>query len=392
MTESHQITSNKTYVPHGAPTHPQPTLPAQQYPQPGNSYPAPYPAPYSSPYSPHRTSPGNGCPGSGTRIGLAPLPTETLNLEYHRLAFADPKSRWWKPLIEGPLILIFIALLTVLLAAIMFAYGIFGVPVVSMWLFGGEESNHLVFTHPAGAIMVIGCAIVLFPAMWLARMMMGPRPWGLVHSVTGRMRWKWLGICLGIALPIFALLPVLAKAVTRTLPPANVITSPHMIVPMLITLLILTSLRAYAQEVIWRGFFMQTLGSWLRHPALAICLPAALFIPGLVFGAWAQLVNITLLLTSAFLVWRTGGLEASLAMNTMNLLFNMFLAFFTGGDPFMYSDLGFFGFLFTLAMQGAMIASVLFAAKKLGIQCTGSYDVVITPERWQQLNFERTYR
>lgn len=325
-------------------------------------------------------------------LGAAPLPTETLNLEYHRLAFADPKFRWWKPLIEGPLILVFTALLTVLLAAIMFAHGIFGVPVVSMWLFGGEDSNHLVFTHPAGAIMVIGCAIVLFPAMWLARMMMGPRPWGLVHSVTGRMRLEMAGNMLGHCTADFCSFTSTGKSCDAHTTPANVITSPHMIVPMLITLLILTSLQAYAQEVIWRGFFMQTLGSWLRHPALAICLPAALFIPGLVFGAWAQLANITLLLASAFLVWRTGGLEASLAMNTMNLLFNMFLTFFTGGNPFMYSDLGFFGFLFTLAMQGAMIASVLFAAKKLGIQCTGSYDVVITPERWQQLDFERTHR
>src|SRR5690554_7984578 len=41
------------------------------------------------------------------------------------------------------------------------------------------------------AFSLISIALML-PSLWLATLIMGPRPVGLLSSVTGRLRWGWM--------------------------------------------------------------------------------------------------------------------------------------------------------------------------------------------------------
>jgi hypothetical protein len=47
-----------------------------------------------------------------------------------------------------------------------------------------------------------------------------------------------------------------------------------------VVILLLVPLQAAAEEYIFRGYLMQSIGRWLRHPAFAILLPVPLFVLG----------------------------------------------------------------------------------------------------------------
>ncbi|MDO4897713.1 MAG: type II CAAX endopeptidase family protein [Rothia sp. (in: high G+C Gram-positive bacteria)] len=306
-------------------------------------------------------------PPPGWRPGYR---AETQQLGYHRLALADPKNRWWTPLVElaiaAPVYLVLSLLVTVLLFVALFSDLD---PAINSGVLGTLQTiQSAALESPVMFAYVFGSVALMFPAMWLARIIMGPRPWGLVHSVAGRMRWGWLLMCLGIAALFFVVLPFGLDFALGSQLVASPTASGTKLILLLVLVALIVPFQAYAEELVFRGYLIQTLGRWLKHPAWAIVLPAPLFMLGHAYDLWAQLSILVMGLAAGFVTWRTGGLEAAIALHIVNNLVAMTLGIYGLADPFVQGGSTWGSLVSSVLTQGVFVLVVLWAAKKRGIE------------------------
>jgi hypothetical protein len=98
---------------------------------------------------------------------------------------------------------------------------------------------------------------------------------------------------------------------------------------MIVLVVLLIPFQAAAEEYVFRGYLMQLIGAWLRHPAFAILLPVPLFVLGHNYDIWGA-VNIGVFAAIAgWLSWRTGGLEAAISLHIANNVLIFLLASFS---------------------------------------------------------------
>lgn len=250
---------------------------------------------------------------------LPPQPVQAETLEYHRLARGTERYRWWKPLMVGLVSTVFyvgLVALAIILVAIM------GLATPALW-----EPIEQFFADPAldmrdpGTFTVgmISVALMLPAVLAAIRVVLGAKPMGLVSSVAGRIRWGWLLHCLGIAVVLYGAVIIGETAVQavrgESLAPAFVNTQA---LPFLVLVLLLVPFQAAAEEYVFRGYFMQWLGAWFRHPALAIVLPVPLFTLGHQYELSGMIDVAFFAIVAGWLTWRTGGLEAAIAVHVVN--------------------------------------------------------------------------
>jgi hypothetical protein len=99
-----------------------------------------------------------------------------------------------------------------------------------------------------------------------------------------------------------------------------------------VVVLLLVPVQAAAEEYIFRGYLMQSIGRWLRHPAFAILLPVPLFVLGHGYDLLGQIGVGLFAVAAGWLTWRTGGLEAAIALHVVNNL-SAFLLSLVGSSP-----------------------------------------------------------
>lgn len=149
---------------------------------------------------------------------------------------------------------------------------------------------------------------------------------GWLVSVWPGMRWRYLLVCLLIALVVFA-----GYVATMPLRGQPLHWNPQPGYPAFLVVILLTSpLQAAGEEFLFRGYLMQSLGSLVRRPWFGVLLSALvfalfhgqqslpLFVSRFVFG-----------LLAALLVLGTGGLEAGIATHVVNNLYAFTLAALT---------------------------------------------------------------
>ncbi len=179
------------------------------------------------------------------------------------------------------------------------------------------------FERPVGMLAVNLGITTLIPICWvLMAIMHQVRPRWL-WSVQAGLRWRYLLICLGIAavaLNGVVLLSTLVEAPARwSLQPG--------FWGFLVVIILTSPLQAAAEEVFFRGYLMQALGSLVAKPWFGVVVSA------LVFALLHGTQNLPLFLDrlgfgllAAVLVWRTGGLEAGIAAHVINNVFAYVLA------------------------------------------------------------------
>ncbi|TQL40451.1 CAAX prenyl protease-like protein [Homoserinimonas aerilata] len=243
-----------------------------------------------------------------------------MNFAFHRLARSWPKYRWFKPLLTGLIAIVFYVLLSVLVSL-----GFFAVSLIDPQGFGAgferlvfetviDNSDPLVLAY---SLVVVA---LMLPALLLATLIMGPRPLGLLSSVVGRLRWHWMGRLLLPALGAFAASYVLYLLVLPLIA-GDPLVAPQVGAStwvMLAVTLLLVPLQATAEEYVFRGYLMQTIGGWLKHPAWAILLPVPLFMAGHLYDVWGLLDVGVFALFAGWITWRTGGLEAAIMAHVIN--------------------------------------------------------------------------
>ena len=293
-----------------------------------------------------------------------------MDYAYHRLTRSWPKYTWWKPLITA-LIGGAIFLLLSIIAAVTFIVGSFLSPDV----FGSFNEllalGEIDLSDPVTFAFAVGSIALLLPAVILATLIMGPRPLGLLSSVAGRLRWGWLARCIPIGVLVYGVVFALSFLVIDPLsgagPLTPIITSTTWV--LIVLALVLTPLQATAEEYVFRGYLMQTVGGWLKHPAWAILLPVPIFALGHLYDAWGLLDVAIFGVTAAWLTWRTGGLEAAIVAHVINNTTLFVLG--AVGLTDLNADTGSpIGLLVTVVIMVAYSALVVRAANRSGLATT----------------------
>lgn len=238
-----------------------------------------------------------------------PLPVEPR--EYHQF-YRAPAFRWWKPLA----------------ALALFAVGWFLVSIpptmiAVFWdLSQGRERDLQKLNSPAlFAANNVSLALSIPVALMVHWLIYRQRPRWL-SSITGGFRWGFFGRSVAIAaIGLLALLGIqtaLAGGVGELTWDSNSLF-------LLLVILLTTPFQAAGEEYAMRGLVFRSVSSWFgnRWVALGIGIAVNAVFFMLLHGAgdpW--LISYYLLVAVVFsvLVWRTGGLEAAIALHVVNNL------------------------------------------------------------------------
>ncbi|TNY35181.1 CPBP family intramembrane glutamic endopeptidase [Thermomonospora catenispora] len=335
-------------VPDGsaAPLGPAPILPPAQSAMPPDApgwaqQPPPWPGTYgAAPGHPERGRDGwAGPPPPGRPPGGEPWVVETPpGVPYQQMA-RNRVQRWWRPVVGS-----FAIVLTGLLAL---------VPIVFVWILVqvgllGREAEEL-FNPQAGPLFggvnaelgfTLVSVAVFLPLVPLAAWIFQRRRPGTVSSVVGRLRWRWLLLCLGLAV-LTSIASILITWATSLLvdDPAVMDGEGGWVgwgafwVPLVLVVL-LVPFQASAEEYFFRGWLLQAIGSCtlerrtgrvgrglsrvFRTPWPAICISGVAFMSLHGYVGWAAGAIFMFAVITGWLTVRTGGLEAAIAVHVVN--------------------------------------------------------------------------
>lgn len=228
---------------------------------------------------------------------------------------------WWRSLAGVALALSFFLLINTVVSQIVVALA---------WMTTGRDVAYRVyyesafaFQRPSGMLAAnLGIAVAI-PVAWALM--------GLIHrvkprwlsSVQPRIRWRYLLICLGVA--VVALNGVvLLSSLAEPLPGLRV---QHGFWGFLVVIVLTSPIQAAAEEVLFRGYLMQALGSLVARPWFGVVVSSVVF--ALLHGSQNLplfLDRLAFGLLAAMLVWRTGGIEAGIAAHIVNNIFAYLVA------------------------------------------------------------------
>ncbi|MDF1486916.1 CPBP family intramembrane glutamic endopeptidase [Tessaracoccus caeni] len=234
------------------------------------------------------------------------------NVPFHRRALINPRHRWWRPIVT---ILVSVAVYVVLvLVAIVVAM------LTSPELDALLSSENFDMNRPEVAAATTISLALMIPSIAIGVRVGERRRLGTMSSIAGRLRVGLLGrygalalLCTGLSLAL-ALVTELIVHPELTLQPTWSATS----LGMLACALLLVPFQAAAEEYAFRALPQQVLGSWLKSPWWGILLPIPLFVLGHEYELQGQLAVGFFALAAGILTWRTGGLEAAIALHIVN--------------------------------------------------------------------------
>jgi membrane protease YdiL (CAAX protease family) len=242
------------------------------------------------------------------------------------LIMRGPTYVWWRSLLGVLFGLSLFVLLSQVVSQLVVALG---------WAltsgdqqYAGYVRSAFAFERPVGMlganlgiITLIGISAALITVLHRVR----PR-WLL--SVRPGMRWRYLLVCLAVAL--VSLNGVLLLSQLGTDRPALALQPGFW--GFLVVILLTSPLQAAAEELFFRGYLLQALGSLVAKPWFGVVVSSVVF--ALLHGTQNLPLFVDRLafgLLAATLVWRTGGLEAGIAAHVINNIFAYLIAGFTTG-------------------------------------------------------------
>lgn len=356
-----------------------PAQPGVGYPAPPASYPAaPYPAPgyppqpgpgHPPPVQTQGYPPGHGYPPMGYRPPGRPQLAEPP--EYHQIHRGGRRGWWWAVL--GAV------LVPVLGVGVVPA--IFLLPVVLVRAADGGNVDAEMLTQASPGLLAalnLGLASSILLAMGATWALHGLRP-GWVSSVVRRLRWRWMAVCLGLSVvALVAMLGVsllLPQGEGDTGTQLNAFTSQTR--DYLLVILLLTPLQAAGEEYAFRGYLTQAFGGLFAGLGPGVSRAAAVVLPALLFAlahGLGQSIPVffdrfAFGLVAGWLVIRTGGLEAGIAMHVLNnfLAFGLALAFGNMDDALNATGGSWWMIPTTLTQSLVYLGLATWAARRMGV-------------------------
>lgn len=259
----------------------------------------------------------------------APRADQEQSFAFHRLMRRNHNYRWWRPLAFAGTGLGFFVASFIVVMLMIFVVAMLNPATWAADASGSPDSvlteSELDMASPIDFSITMASLIIMIPAVYLAYLLLGSKPVGQLVSVAGKLRWRWFGLAIGASALLFAAYFALSFALSTAgigeptdaapiKPPAD---------PLFFALLVilLTPFQCAAEELVFRGALMQIIGSWLKHPLFAILLPVPLFTFGHLYDVYGLLDVTAFAIAAGYLAWRTGGLEAPMAMHIINNTF-----------------------------------------------------------------------
>jgi membrane protease YdiL (CAAX protease family) len=302
--------------------------------------------------------------------GLPRPPALPLEASRYSALLRGPRHRWWKPLLTILLAgALFVGFSLVAVVPPLVVGLVTGVPGLGGYVFRTlTEIDNL---GPVGFLAINLSLIVLIPtamlSIWIVH---GVRP-RFTTSVTGGIRWGWLGRCLLIVTPLWVVYVGISVVADQ---PSTA--RPAQWVALLVIVLLTTPLQAAGEEYFFRGWIMQVVGSWFARPVVGLVVVTV--ISTVTFSAahgspdvWI-LGSIGCLAVAACLAtWRTGGLEAAIAMHAVNNLLAFFVTLFFGGWETVFIGAETKGtvvqFALSVLVHGVALALIWWQARRCGV-------------------------
>lgn len=226
--------------------------------------------------------------------------------------------RWYKPILVVMLFMIFYMILSVaLIIGVSVVHGVqTGNPDMSEFferLQAGYDGMDLY--DPVQSVMNLGSLAIMIPALWLASLIVRDRPFSSYSSSRGgwnhRLFWRVFPVAfLCATIPILFIELIIHRRFSDF--------SMKFTLASFIILTVLGPLQCIAEEYIFRGLLMQTLGSWVRLPVIAVLLQAVLFTAGHPYNRIGQAAILCSGITFALCAWLGRGLEVPAALHICN--------------------------------------------------------------------------
>jgi membrane protease YdiL (CAAX protease family) len=256
---------------------------------------------------------------------------------YHQAA-RDEAHRWWRPLLGSVVLLVGGLGLAIPLMVV----GMFVNAVVT-----GEvpdpataDTDSIFGNDTADLVFNLGSLALFLPvALGVAWLVQRRRP-GTLSSVAGRLRWRWMLACSGLALA-FCVVSYATSVVAAIAMDDQSGAGEHWVgwgrfLAPAIVIILLVPFQSAAEEYVFRGWLLQAVGACtlenarsqvgrvfsavFRTPWPGIVLGSALFTAGHGYTGWGILDIFLFGAIAAWLAVRTGGLESGIALHVFNNL------------------------------------------------------------------------
>ncbi len=190
---------------------------------------------------------------------------------------------------------------------------------IGTWL-DSPAASAIALDEPVVLFLQLASLAVLVPIVLLSVRLVWPRHTGFIHSVEGRLRWRWLRRCLLLAFTVVGaslVLSVVVALVTGDDSAGFEVPSGAGLVSLLVVLAVVP-FQAAGEEYLFRGGLLQLIGSWTRWAWVPVVVTSVLFAAGHVYDFWGLLSVGLFGVVAAILTIRTGGLEAPIALHVAN--------------------------------------------------------------------------
>ncbi|MBR0365542.1 MAG: CPBP family intramembrane metalloprotease [Clostridia bacterium] len=265
--------------------------------------------------------------------------------------------KWYKPLLEMILAAVFILIIGAIItySALGVARGT-GIDIKGM-IAGGYDDLNIYSTF--GAIVTLAPIAMMLPGTFIGNRLVNSRPFSSLSSSRGGFDFKLLFKCIVPALILVGVPLIIYTFMTS--PRTDVI---KFTVPGFILCTILAPLQCIGEEYTMRGLLMQTFGSWIKVPLIAVLLQAVAFMllhPYNVTGMIS--VGITGFILG-FIAYRTHGLEAGSALHIVNNLTSFYFLGF--GFESTGTEVSFVDMAVSFGVCVLYLVFIIYADKKLG--------------------------
>lgn len=201
-------------------------------------------------------------------------------------------------------------------------------------------------------------AAALIPlSMLLQRWLFGVRG-GSLSSIRGMFRWRLLAKVALIVVPLWLI--YVGISMIAGMPGMPTSYALNVSVPLLLVVLATTWVQAAGEEYGFRGLITRSTGSWFANPRTALVVSTLVanllfMVAHFALDPWLIAYYFLFGVSCSVVTWRTGGLEASIALHvTNNVVLLLTAALFMGGEVDMDRSLG-TGGPFMLAPIGMMV-------------------------------------
>ncbi len=214
--------------------------------------------------------------------------------------------KWYKPVLVFIITFIIMVILGSLI--ILVTYQMFGVEIL-INNFGGV---HNTLNNAVGIFFTDLILIMFIPSLYIASKIVKDRPFSSYSSSRGG--WNFKLYLKALIIPVILYIIYLCADTAINGPKGT----SNFSIPFLIVLFVSVPLQSIAEEYMFRGLLMQTLGSWFKIPVLALALQAIIFALLHGYNILGLIETLVSGIIYGFFAWKTNGIEVSSALHTAN--------------------------------------------------------------------------